>query len=42
MLLNNDGNLNNVMMLWGECNVLMKKCNYQRKEQYSPKKNELI
>lgn len=25
-------------MLWGELNVLMKKCNYQRKEQYSHSK----
>lgn len=31
MLLNNDVNMNNLMMLWGELNVLMKKCNYQSK-----------
>ena len=36
--MNNDVNMNNVMMLRGELNVLMKKCNYQSKEQYSPKK----
>ena len=38
MLLNNDVHMNNVMILWGELNVLMKKCNYQSKEQYSPMK----
>lgn len=38
MLLNNDVNMNNVMMLRGECNVLMNKCNYQSKDKYSPKK----
>ena len=37
MLLNNDVNMNNVMMLWGEFNVLMNKCNYQSKEQYTKK-----
>lgn len=35
MLMNNDVNMNNFMMC--ELNVLMKKCNYQRKEQYIPK-----
>lgn len=39
MLMNNDVNMYNVMMLWGEINVLMKKCNYQSKEQYRPMKN---
>lgn len=39
MLLNNNVNLNNIIMLWGECNVLMKKCDYQSKDQYIPKKN---
>jgi len=39
MFLNNDVNLNNVMMSWGENNMEMIKCNYQSKEQYSPKKN---
>lgn len=36
MLMNNDVNLNNVMIQWGELNVLMEKCNYQSKEQCSP------
>jgi len=39
MFLNNDVNMNNVMMVWGELNVLMKKENYQSKEQYIPKEN---
>ena len=34
--MNNDVNMNNVMMLWGEFNMLMDKCNYKSKEQYSP------
>jgi len=38
MMMNNDVNLNNGMIIWGELNVLMKKCNYQNKEQYSPMK----
>jgi len=39
MLLDNDVNLNNAMISWGENNMEMIKYNYQRKEQYSPKKN---
>lgn len=38
-MMNNDEKLNNVMMLWGELNVLMNKYNYQSKEQYIPMKN---
>lgn len=37
--MNNDVNMYNVMMLWSEINVLMNKCNYQRREKYSPMKN---
>ncbi len=39
MLLNNVVKLNNVMMLWGEFNMEIMKCNYQSKEQYDPNKN---
>lgn len=39
MLMNNDEKLNNIILLWGELNALMKKCNYQSKEQCSPMKN---
>jgi len=39
MLMNNGVDLNNVMMICGEINVVMKKCNYQSKEQCSPMKN---
>jgi len=31
--------MKNFMMLWDEHNVLMNKCNYQRKEHYKPNKN---
>ena len=36
--MDNGVDMNNVMMIWGEINVLMMKCNYQRKEQCSPMK----
>lgn len=36
--MNSDVNMNNFMMLRGELNVLMKKCNYQSKEQFVPNK----
>lgn len=39
MLMNNGVNLNNVIMLWGELNVITKKCNYQSKEKCIPMKN---
>jgi len=39
MMMNNGVDMNNVMMIWGELNALMKRCNYQRKEKCSPMKN---
>ena len=34
--MNNGVDLNNVMMIWGELNVLMKKCNYQKQRTMWP------
>ena len=38
MMNNTNVDLNNVMNIWGELNVLMKKCNYQSKQKCSPLK----
>jgi len=37
--MNNGVDMNNVMMILGEFNLLMKKWNYQSKEQCIPMKN---
>ena len=37
--MNNGVDMNNVIMIWGELNVFMMKCNYRSKEKCDPLEN---